>query len=132
MRNHAAVTSVRSIRLQNAYALLAYYLETKEPFPAGFSIDKIINQRDEYLLGDEWKYTFISDICNSIGNLVVLDIPKRYNSILEKVDYYKISKSETVRRIFESGEFTYDNWKERNSRLKELLAEFFTNPVKND
>lgn len=119
-------------RLQNAYALLAYYLDSKKPFPAGFSIDKIINQRDEYLLGDEWKYTFISDICNSIGNLVVLDIPKRYNSILEKVDYYKTSKSETVRRIFESGEFTYDNWKERNSRLKELLAEFFTNPVKND
>lgn len=119
-------------RLQNAYALLAYYLDTKRPIPARFTIDKIINQRDEYLLGDEWKYTFISDICNSIGNLVVLDIPKRYNSILEKVDYYKTSKIETVRRIFESGEFTYDNWKERNSRLKELLAEFFTNPVKND
>lgn len=119
-------------RLQNAYALLAYYLDTKKPIPARFTIDKIVNQRDEYLLGVEWNYTFISDICNSIGNLVVLDIPKRYNSVLEKAEYYQTSQSEYVRSIFDAGMFSYDNWRARNIHLKELLVKFFTKPGKND
>lgn len=128
---NATTESFNSLgRLQNAYALLAYYLDTKQLIPARFTIDKIVNQRDEYLLDKEWKYTSISDICNSIGNLVVLDIPKRYNSILEKADYYQASQSEYVRSIFDSGMFSYDNWRQRNDHLKEILVEFFTNPDK--
>lgn len=122
-------------RLQNAFALLAYYLDSKEAIPTRFTVDKIVNLRDEDLLGEDWKYQYLNDICNSIGNLVVLDLPKRYNSVVEKYDYYKLSKSDYVKSVFTSPSFTFENWSERNSHLKQLLANFFNNPqesVEND
>ena len=122
-------------RLQNAFALLAYYLDSKEAIPTRFTVDKIVNLRDENLLGEDWKYQYLSDICNSIGNLVVLDLPKRYNSVVEKYDYYKLSKSDYVKSVFTSPSFTFENWSERNRHLKQLLANFFNNPqesVEND
>ena len=56
-------------RLQNAFALLAFHLDSKEPIPVRFSVDKIINLRDEDLLGEDWEhhYQYLGDICNSIG-----------------------------------------------------------------
>lgn len=122
-------------RLQNAFALLAYYLDSKEAIPTRFTVDKIVNLRDEDLLGEDWKYQYLSDICNSIGNLVVLDLPKRYNSVVEKYEYFKLSKSEYVRSIFATPTFSFENWRERNRHLKQVLVNFFNNPeasVKND
>ena len=119
-------------RLQNAFALLAYYLDSKEPIPTRFTVDKIVNLRDEDLLGEDWHYQYLSDICNSIGNLVVMDLPKRYNSLTEKYDYYKLSKNEYVKNILTSKTFTFENYKERNRHLKMLLANFFNKPEEND
>ena len=122
-------------RLQNAFALLAYYLDSKEAIPTRFTVDKIVNLRDEDLLGEDWKYQYLSDICNSIGNLVVLDLPKRYNSVVEKYDYYKLSKSEYVKSVFTEPTFSYEDWHTRNKHLKQVLADFFNKPeepVEND
>lgn len=119
-------------RLQNAFALLAYYLDSKEPIPTRFTVDKIVNLRDEDLLGEDWHYQYLSDICNSIGNLVVMDLPKRYNSLTDKYDYYKLSKNEYVKNILTSKTFTFENYKERNRHLKMLLANFFNKPEEND
>ena len=122
-------------RLQNAFALLAYYLDSKEAIPTRFTVDKIVNLRDEDLLGEDWHYQYLSDICNSIGNLVVLDLPKRYNSVVDKYEYFKMSNSEYVRRIFTTPTFSFENWRERNKHLKQVLVDFFNKPevsVKND
>lgn len=119
-------------RLQNAFALLAYHLDTKQPIPVRYTVDKIINLRDWDSLTDEWEGQDIGVICNSIGNLVVLDIPKRYNSVIEKAEYYKNSQSDYVRRVFESGEFSFESWNKRNAHFKKVLAAFFINPDKND
>lgn len=119
-------------RLQNAFALLAYYLDSKEPIPTRFTVDKIVNLRDKDLLGEDWHYQYLSDICNSIGNLVVMDLPKRYNSLTDKYDYYKLSKNEYVKNILTSKTFTFENYKERNMHLKMLLANFFNKPEEND
>lgn len=119
-------------RLQNAFALLAYYLDSKEPIPTRFTVDKIVNLRDKDLLGEDWHYQYLSDICNSIGNLVVMDLPKRYNTLTDKYDYYKLSKNEYVKSILTSKTFTFENYKERNRHLKMLLANFFNKPEEND
>lgn len=121
-------------RLQNAYALLAHYLDSKESIPVRFSVDKIVNLRDWDLLGDDWNdhAQSFGDICNSIGNLIVLDIPKRYNSVIDKYDYYKMSKSEYVKGVLTSPIFNYEDWRQRNHHLKQLLADFFTKPAEND
>ena len=118
-------------RLQNAFALLAYYLDSKEPIPTRFTVDKIVNLRDEDLLGEDWSGHDLGEICNKIGNLVVTDLPKRYNSVLEKYDYYRHSKSEYVKNVFSSTTFSYENWKERNSHLQKVLAKFFNKPENN-
>lgn len=119
-------------RLQNAYALLAYHLDTKQHIPVRYSVDKVINLRDWDSLSDEWGGQDIGVICNSIGNLVVLDIPKRYISVAEKAEYYKTSQSEYVKGVFESGRFSFEKWNSRNEYLKKVLAAFFINPDKND
>jgi rRNA maturation protein Nop10 len=113
-------------RLKSSFALLAYYIDTNEPIPAKYSIDKIVNLRDEDFLGEDWKYDNLSDICNSIGNLVVLDIPKRYNSVKDKYEQYKTSKSDYVRRIFSSEYFSYSDWRGRNVHMQNLLVKFFS------
>lgn len=118
-------------RLQNAFALLACYLDSKEAIPTRFTVDKIVNLRDEDLLGEDWSGHNLGEICNKIGNLVVTDLPKRYNSVLEKYDYYRHSKSEYVKKVFSSPTFSYENWKERNSHLQEVLAKFFNKPENN-
>lgn len=118
-------------RLQNAFALLAFYLDSKEAIPTRFTVDKIVNLRDEDLLGEDWSGHNLGEICNKIGNLVVTDLPKRYNSVLEKYDYYRHSKSEYVKNVFSSPTFSYENWKERNSHLQEVLAKFFNKPENN-
>lgn len=119
-------------RLQGAYALLAFYLDAQVFIPVTFNIDKIVNQRDEEDLGDDWKYENFNDVCNSIGNLVVLDLPKRYNYMSEKYSYYAQSDIEYVKSIFTSPTFTYDNWNTRNEHLKEVLVKFFSKPENND
>lgn len=119
-------------RLQGGYALLAFYLDSQEYIPLTFNIDRIVNQRDEESLGDDWEYDSFNDICNSIGNLVVLDLPKRYNYLLEKYSYYAQSDIDYVKSIIPSPEFSYENWKTRNDHMKKVLAKFFVKPQDND
>ena len=61
-----------------------------------------------------------------------MDLPKRYNSLTDKYDYYKLSKNEYVKNILTSKTFTFENYKERNRHLKMLLANFFNKPEEND
>lgn len=113
-------------RLKNAYALLAYLLDTKAEIPSKYNIDKIVNLRDEPLLDNKWNYSNINDICNSLGNLVVLDIPKRYITYKDKYQYYKTSKNIYVSSIFSSSDFSYNDWEMRNIHMKNLLVDFFS------
>ena len=112
-------------RLKNCFALLAYLQETGNCLPEKYSIDKIVNARDEKLLEEDWQYENINEICNSIGNLVVLDIPKKYNSLKEKPKQYSESKSNYVRSIFKNSSFGYNDWKNRNNLCKHILVDFF-------
>lgn len=112
-------------RLKNSFALLAYHLCTSDSIPDKYTIDKIVNLRDEEILGSDWKYDNLNDICNSIGNLVVLDLPKKYNSMLDKATYYKTSNVRYVKDAIEGEAFTYSNWKSRDVKMKELLLSFF-------
>lgn len=111
--------------LKNAFALLCYLLDTDCPIPKKYSIDKIVNLRDESQLPSTWPIDRLNELCNSIGNLVVLDIPKRYNSLKEKKAYYAQSKSSYVNSIFKNGGFCYSDLKERTRHMQSLLLDFF-------
>lgn len=84
-------------RLKNSFALLAYHLSTSDSIPDKYTIDKIVNLRDEECLDSNWKYNNLNEICNSIGNQVVLDIPKKYISMRDKAKYYNTSNNKYVK-----------------------------------
>ena len=119
-------------RLQNAFALLAYHLDSGDAIPVKYTIDKIVNLRDEDSLDGDWSGKNLNEISNSIGNLVVMELPKRYNSVKDKYDYYKQSKSKYVRSIFKTSSFTYEDWNERNEHLKSVLVGFFNTHEEDD
>lgn len=114
-------------RLKNSFALLAYHLSTSDSIPDKYTIDKIVNLRDEEWLDSNWKYNNLNEICNSIGNQVVLDIPKKYILMRDKAKYYNTSTNKYVKGAITGDIFTYLDWKKRNKQMKEILLTFFKN-----
>lgn len=114
-------------RLKNSFALLAYHLSTSDSIPDKYTIDKIVNLRDEEWLDSNWKYNNLNEICNSIGNQVVLDIPKKYISMRDKAKYYNTSNNKYVKEAINGDVFTYLDWEKRNNQMKEILLTFFKN-----
>lgn len=114
-------------RLKNSFALLAYHLSTSDSIPDKYTIDKIVNLRDEECLDSNWKYNNLNEICNSIGNQVVLDIPKKYISMRDKAKYYNTSNNKYVKEAITGDIFTYFDWENRNTQMKERLLMFFKN-----
>lgn len=114
-------------RLKNSFALLAYHLSTSDSIPDKYTIDKIVNLRDEDCLDSNWKYYNLNEICNSIGNQVVLDIPKKYISMRDKAKYYNTSNNKYVKEAINGDIFTYLDWEKRNKQMKEILLTFFKN-----
>ena len=112
-------------RLNTACTLLAYVLDTQKALPNNYTIDKIINIKDYDYLESDWQSIDLEEVINSIGNLVVLDIPKKNIYINEKRKYYSKSKLDYVKNIFKTEKFTYADWEKRNTHLKSILMIFF-------
>jgi len=110
-------------RLKYGYALLAFYVDRQKPL-SNYGIDKLINLKDKNYLSGNWTNVDFGEIVDSLGNFVVLDIPKKNMSFHEKIDYYKKSNIEEVRQILTSN-FTHENLKRRDKDLKERLINFF-------
>jgi len=114
-------------RLKKGYALLAFYLDSQITLPY-YYIDKIFTLNDEKSLTDDWEDVDLYEIVDMLGNYVVLDIPKKNISLSRKRDYYSASSIEDVRNIFEGQYFSYDDFLQRDTRLKNLLVHFFSSP----
>ena len=111
-------------RLKKGFALLAFYLETPQAIPS-YSIDKIIGPKDFSSIAPEWPITDYYSIADSLGNLVVLDIPKKSLSWEQKIEYYKHSHLESIKQIWTDRIPSYSQFQQRDSRLKQLLCNFF-------
>lgn len=110
-------------RIKKGYALLAHYLLEPCAIPS-YTIDKLIDSKDFTIVECQWEkdYDFIA---NSLGNLVVLDIPKKNQSWDKKAEYYKSSNIESVRNILNEGPLNYEQFHKRDADLKNILCEFF-------
>ena len=111
-------------RLKKGFALLAFYLN-RETALSSYNIDKIINLKDEKHLSIDWEGVNIEEVIDSIGNFVVIDLPKRNVNFVRKYEYYKVSGIENVRAIFKEGSFKYTDFIDRENQLKNRLVEFF-------
>jgi len=109
--------------LKNGYALLAYYL--KNDILISFSIDKIITSKDEKYLVESlrWDKEKIELANNMLGNFVVLDLPKKNISYLEKKQYFKNSKIDEIRHLADI-DFTYEIFEQRDNELKKRIVDF--------
>jgi uncharacterized protein with ParB-like and HNH nuclease domain len=110
-------------RLKYGFALLAFYVN-RENSLSYYSIDKLISLSDKNQLSGDWINAEIEELIDSIGNFVVLDIPKRNTLFNKKIEYYKSSNIYENEPFFLPS-FTYENFKNRDSYLKKQLVDFF-------
>lgn len=111
-------------RLKKGFALLSLYLNCEIALP-DYSIDKIINLKDQNQLSDDWQDINIDDVIDKLGNTVILDLPKRYVTFSKKAEYYSTSKLKEIRGIFSNNEFTYEDFLNRDKILRDRLTVFF-------
>jgi len=109
-------------RLKYGFALLSFYF--KNEVLSNYHIEKFISYKDEQYLTDDWKEIQWEDFIDSLGNFVVLDIPKKNIALPKKIQYYSNSNVKEVNELSEK-RFTYQVFKERDNVLKERLVKFF-------
>lgn len=116
-------------RLKNSFILLEYYLN----HPKGleyFTVDHILTYRDGDLLPDGKKFALYDDLSESLGNLILLDIPKIYADYEKKKKYYSSSHLEEVHKVFISdSKPTIETLKKREERIHNTLLSFFRGEI---
>lgn len=116
-------------RLKNSFILLEYYLN----HPKGleyFTVDHILTYRDGDLLPDGKKFALYDDLSESLGNLILLDIPKLYADYEKKKKYYSSSHLEEVHKVFISdSKPTIETLKKREERIHNTLLSFFRGEI---
>lgn len=112
-------------RLRNGYTLLASYL-THNRMLTRYNVDRIINARDfRYMEMDEIDEIILEDKLDSIGNYIIIDMPKRNLPIQRRIDYYKQSELNELQELFSEG-FSISKFETRDIELKQNLLNFFT------
>jgi hypothetical protein len=114
-------------RLKFGYSLLSFYLRQEKPLRT-YNIDKLINLKDKGYLNYDWENIDLENVIDSLGNFIVLDIPKKYISFDRKEIYYQNSDIEEVKQILSSG-FSYNSFKKRDIELKRILVDFFNGKI---
>ena len=110
--------------LKKGYALLAFYLH-EEIALASCSIDNIINSKDKKYLS-HWTQEQLKRVLESLGNSVILDLPKKDLMINKKAIYYQDSAIEDIRELsYKMQDFTFQDFQERDQALKERIIQFF-------
>ena len=110
-------------RLKYGYALLAFYSDRKESLDK-FYIDKIVNLKDKDTLA--WSEEELNEFVESLGNFIILDMPKRNKPLIAKLKYYQDSKSKKLSRgVSHLLSLKYNYFEKRDQEQKEKLVKFF-------
>lgn len=112
-------------RLRKGFALLAYYLQGRDPL-ADYTYDKIITYKDvestfSNIIKDSKSY---ENIIGSIGNDIIVDMPKKYLDWTERKKYYSHSGLTEMDEITSETDIcTFIEKRERE--IQNLLDVFF-------
>lgn len=109
-------------RLKKGFALLAHHLSGFKVVHS-YTVDRIITPIDKKQFSEEeWNKIDL----DTLGNFIILDIPKRNIPLDRKRDYYHKSNIEEVRSLLENKfNFGYNNLERRDGYLKNFLLSFF-------
>ncbi len=115
--------------LKSGYALLAYYVD-KQKALENYTVDKIVQYKDKAVLMAEygWSEQEVDEMINSLGNHIVLDLPKKNLPLLKKLEYLKESNLDSTQEL-QSDEISYSFIKKRDIKLKQKLVRFFQGDV---
>ncbi|KIM08827.1 MAG: hypothetical protein KU29_03665 [Sulfurovum sp. FS06-10] len=109
--------------LKYGYALLAFYSD-KSIALSKYSTDKIVNLKDKKELA--WNQEELESFVDSLGNFIVLDIPKKSLALDKKIAYYQTSQNKEIEEDSRSlSTLNYNDFQARDKMLKEKLVKFF-------
>lgn len=112
-------------RIKVGFAMIAYYQEN--PIVPNICFDKWISSKDIDNLPIEWDEKKIEKL-DSIGNYLILDVPKVTGSFNYRATCYKHSKLQEVSDIIKFGEdMTYKLYEQRELDKRKCIEEFFKN-----
>lgn len=113
-------------RLKNGFVLLGFYLTHKKMI-SPYYVEQIIQYRDDDTFEEFWEYADIEYVRFSIGNYILLDLPRKNQSFDKRTKYYKKSKLNDVHQLF-SEPITYEKFSFRKFELIHNLLSFFNEP----
>ena len=113
-------------RSKNPFSLLTFYLQANQNAISPYYFDKIINRKDVNELGGDWKLQNFNDYVDTIGNLLIIDFPKKNILVNKKTPYFKESDLIELKKLAPHIEsWTYQQYLERDNILKHRLLAFF-------
>ena len=114
-------------RLTTGLSLLFNYLEnSKDRVVSSFYVEKIlksIDQRDLSTWDKEYFY--------SLANYIVLDRALKNTSLANRIKDYQNSPLPYVQELFQSGNYTLEDFNSREKKIKEVLTIFFKGNERN-
>lgn len=111
-------------RLKKGFALLAHYLMSHIPISV-YAIDKLIEAKEFEAKKFEWGGDLTYSDVDNLGNIVILDIPRKIQLWDKKREYYKNSEIHSVTSLSNYKELSYQLLSERDMELKTAICEFF-------
>jgi len=131
MKSDSEHIYIYSGSLRKGLSLLALYLNPKQDSIAPYYFDKIIQTKDIESLDGSWKDKEIDDYKEKIGNILILDIPKKNIKLDKKIDYFKDSSMYEIKKLLPMlTNWTYEKYEKREKELHTRLRDFFE--VKNE
>lgn len=110
-------------RIKEGFAMIAYY--QYHPIVPNLCIDKWITSRDIEDLPAEWDNTKKEQL-DSIGNYVILDLPKVNGKFGYRSNCYKTSDLQEVTDLIKIGnDMSYNLYEKRESDKRKSIEEFF-------
>ncbi len=113
-------------RLKEGLAQLVFHLQNPEHASLrAYSVDRIIRSVETPMLGDGWSETDKEMLLNSLANYIVIDMPRRYTSIEQRVDRFASSSISELRTLTIENICSRKWFVDRLKRIEETLTQFF-------
>lgn len=118
---------MRPGRLTKGLSLLAFYVNNPDKGAIqNVNVDKIIKPVDVAMLGKDWEEVDLDENLNSLGNYIVLDVPKRSAPFNRRYSTYLTSSLPEVRNLTNmSVGLSYNYYQDRVEKIFKALQDFF-------
>jgi len=114
-------------KLTKGLSLLSFYMNNPDKGAIqNVNVDKIIKPVDVTMLGKDWEEVDMDESLNSLGNYIVLDVPKRSTPFNRRYSSYLSSSLSEVRDLTNlSVGLSYNYYQNRVRKIFKALQDFF-------